>query len=445
MVRQAHHIMADNPAAPAPEKPKSKYTLWEIAGGCLIQREGGLEVEVKYAETYIQIGEDADVGLYVYPEIVNAIAVWFAERLLTSRRTREKDIEEACSMIARALNGRFKPHWERMVKQIAPPEVEALARLMWSSTRGDAVILHNPLLYTEDYAHVRRDLLKYHACRLFAKSRDRIAELWPDQRLEAVKEWRASLCPAKPYKALNKTLDKLPQAVSWKQITRLQVMKLEKPITNRLHLIFALSVAEHHNWGLHEHTVLSADAVLVAGAAAMIGHVLTSQSKTEKISRVANFILDYPEPYGGDLVGLANRSQDWHRQMAADDRARLRQENEYERDSLADAYALPVPPVDLGFLEGYGITFLKTAGEVYVEGAKMHHCVGSYASKAAAGRCYLFHVDHADCAATVEVSPTGEALQAYGPHNSRNAACDFGSRFLEEAFWNESRIGNEQI
>lgn len=421
-------------------KPKSKYSFEPTARGVKIIREGGLEHEVYYESTYIKAG-GLNFGLYNYPKMVEQVGYWFADKLITSNHSGTK--RDAGDMIQRAISGRLKPHWDRMVKEVAPPMVRALARQMWGSVRGDAAILHRVELYDDpQYAHVLKDLNKYHACRMVAKSlenrpyKSERAELVPilvdnfvealnnhpkpPDHLETLKDWRGFLTPTIPYKALNKTLDKLPRAISVDQLPRLALLKLEQPLTDRLHLIFALSGATHHNWGLHEHLVLSASAEQIKEACRVIGFGLTSQSRTTMISDAASYILDYPEPYNGDISGLARRSVEWHRTV-----------DKY-KGSLPEDHALPIPQgVDLDWLEGLGIRLLKTAGEVYEEGSTMRHCVGSYASKAARGQCFLFHVEREGESATIEVSNYGKILQAYGFANSKNKACNYGSLFIE--------------
>ena len=60
------------------------------------------------------------------------------------------------------------------------------------------------------------------------------------------------------------------------------------------------------------------------------------------------------------------------------------------------------------------------------------------ASKAAAGLCYLFHVEYkkeeTTYQASIEVSPEGQILQANGPQNWKNPACDYGIQTLSRAF-----------
>lgn len=418
------------------DKPKSKYTITDIPGGFLVERDGGLQLGVTYGDTYLHVGglggrtsgstegsfaapAPENVGLYCFPQMVNEIAEYFLEAQWT-RYLRKNDRKTGTEMIARALSRRLKPHWERIIREFVPEEVAALARLMWSSVHGDARVLHVPDLYTDKYRHLRSDLHKYHACRLFAR-------LWQTHYerndLDVLLDWRAFFTPTVPYKALNKTLDKLPNAISFHDIERLRVMKLERPITNRLHLIFALVAAEHRHWGLHERAVLGGGASQIAEGAALFGFALKRQSKTAEIKRAANLILDYPHAYGGDLLGLARRSHEWHERA------------DYSRSTTGPPpnHELPLLNLDYDLLAEEGVTPLRTVGDVEGEGSTMRHCVASYASHAAEGGCFLFHVEHNGEWATIEVSPAGKIRQAYGPRNTHNSACDWGVAMLRAA------------
>lgn len=420
---------------PEMPKPKSKYTFIETERGVMIQRDGGLEVEVYYEDTWIRIDSKAhpSVGrrnLYAYREIVNSFAGWFADNLLS--RASKNDRREAVEMIARALSKRFKPHWERMVNQIAPPEVSKLAKAMWGSTLSGQPILHwdERLYFDDEFAYLRADLMKYHACRVICAAWGHRVRL--DTDITVLKDWRALVAPTVPNKALNKTLDKMARGIRYEDVLRLSTMRLEKPITDRLTLVFVLCAGGHHNYGIHERIVVQADAAQIKEASQRHapGDWVKNNSPVGTIERLARWILDYPETYGGDLVGLAQRSWEWH-----DRGAHLH----YQIDVTGE---LPKPNVDLGMLEGYDIRFLDTVGAVYAEGESMHHCVGSYATKAARGDCYLFHVDYEGEKATIEVSAVGDVLQACGPMNQRNKACDYGARRLAEAFSYEARVKN---
>lgn len=61
----------------------------------------------------------------------------------------------------------------------------------------------------------------------------------------------------------------------------------------------------------------------------------------------------------------------------------------------------------------------------------MHHCVGSYASRAVKGEAYFFHVAHQGDEATVQVDAlSGRVIQAHGPRNKRNRAAVWGGKIL---------------
>lgn len=413
---------------------EGKYKFVQTTEGFEIWRVCGRSVKVFYKDTYlcsIPASEGFMVapgfGIYGYKSILSDVARYFAQQLGAA------DEDEAAAIIERALSYRFYRSWQAMVKnpEIVPADVEELARKMWASAQQDAAVLHDGALYTDAHKHTRADLLKYHACRMWAA--------FTQQDAEQVAQWREHLAPGGiPYKALNKTLDAMPTAVSWRFIPRLSTIALPKPITERLHLIFLLVASDHFNWGIHENVVKTADAAAVQEAGRIFGMTLTGRSRTTLIADLASSILDYNEPYGGDLVGLARRSKAWYDAMRHDNQRRW--DEERKRSELPMDTALPMPEyIDLKFLEQKGITPLRTVQDCYDEHERMQHCVHTYASKAARGMCYLFHVEHTDkdgnkTQATVEVNPQGEVLQAKGPSNLRNAACEHGAKWLRRAW-----------
>jgi len=422
--------VTDQPAVAA-EPVKSKYTLVDIPGGFLVQRDGGLEVGVTYGETYLHVGTQ-NVAIYQYKELVDAVGEWFMDAMVKGCLNKRK-LEEGVSMIARALSKRMKPHWQRLVKEIVPKEVGDLARLMWSSTHGDASILHRAELYTEAYKHLRGDLLRYHACRLIAKREESLRHRYddvPSSLLERMQQWRQLYAGnAVSPKALNKTLDKLPRALSFKSIDALTNVHLEQPITNRLHLISVLCGAEHFHWYMHERTVLNASAETIQAAADVVGWGLKTTSRTSRIKDVMTYVLDYPAPFHGDFLGLARRSHEWHRDNHLPEDARL------SADTI-----LPLLSLDYKGLAEKGVVPLRTVGEVVEEGETMHHCVGSYARRAEQGHSFLFHVEHDNQKATIELNREGFVQQAYGPRNTINSACAWGSETLKMATIPHSKV-----
>lgn len=442
-------------AEPAPEKPAlegpklpSKYNIVELPDGFTIWRnpnplqpelpsmENVISLTVQYRDTYWHVGDSYQVGIYMWRELVKQIGSWFTDRVLSSKSSGTRAWKDAREYIIRALSYRVYEQWQRVIKSGGVPEnVAKLARLMWSSTQQDASILHCPSLYTDEYKFVYRDLVKYHACRMFAKAM--IKENLPEKDgCDYMANWRLHLCGEQPSKALNKTIDKVPAAVSFHDITALARLQIDRPITGRLALIFTLKAVQHYGWRLHQRAVLNADERAIREAIAVSGYNLPRTPRSADINTCVSYILDYPEAYHGGLVGLAQRSHDWHHDIYN------RRRNDYRAliaaEEIPPDKELPAPPVDTGYLEGYGVKFLAKAGDLYAEGQRMQHCVGSYVEKALEGECYLFHVDYQhqgkEYQATVEVGPQGNVYQAKGPYNEHNPACEYGSRMLREAF-----------
>ncbi len=409
----------------APEAIKSKYSITDIPGGFLVQRQGGLEVGVTYGDTYIHVGTQS-VALYQYPALVDMVGEWFMDRLVSGYLNKRKR-KEGTSMIARALSKRMKPNWQRLIREFVPTEVADLARLMWSSAHGDATILHKPELYTDTYLHLRSDLKRYHACRLIAKREESLHSDGTEtpSLIERAALWRQLYATnALSPKAFNKTLDKLPRALSFHSIDQLINVHIEQPITNRLHLIAVLSGAEHFHWYMHEPIVLRATGDMIQEASGPDGVPrLKSSSRTKDISAFMRLVLDYPIPFHGNFLGLARRSHEWHR-----DNNILPDQHGLSADAR-----LPLLTLDYDALAKLGIQPLRTVGEVVQEGDDMGHCVGSYASPAHKGYSFLFHVEHEKQKATIELSPEGSVRQAYGPRNTINSACHWGTQQLAQA------------
>ncbi len=60
-----------------------------------------------------------------------------------------------------------------------------------------------------------------------------------------------------------------------------------------------------------------------------------------------------------------------------------------------------------------------------------------------AARCYLFHADYRGEKASVELSPSGEVRQAYGPHNCYNKAAQWATQLLAQ--WGRGLRGENGI
>lgn len=413
---------------------KSKYHFIEQEKGFDLWRIDGTKISVRCEDgfflSFTLNGQAAGQRhLYSFDLMIDHVVSQIVFKMSFERSS---DEQEAIDMIRSALYRRLRDQWQRIVDKFADPVKVKFAKLYWASNQCSSGLFEIAAFYNDPTLEaVRNDFTKYHAFRLWICSQEHEIE---NRRHDLtvlrqyLEGWREALMPTvvRSKKALNKTLDKFPVGMPASLMPRLTLMHLEQPITNRLHLLFALTGANHHNWGLHEATVLRATPEQVAAACAAVGARVNARSRTRQIGEAAGLILDYPEPYNGDLFGLARRSGEWH---AAQPRRRSEPTH-----SLLPGQELPLAKLDYAKLAEQGVRPLRTVHDVRDEGYMMRHCVSSYASKAAAGLCYLFHIDHEGQQATIEVLPDGQITQAYGPENSKNEACSHGMKVLLEAF-----------
>jgi hypothetical protein len=245
--------------------------------------------------------------------------------------------------------------------------------------------------------------------------------------VDALRTWRGLFSPdGLPYRSLNRTLMQLPAGFSGELLCALRWVRLPRPVTDALELS-AICIAAELWSRLGErallHVALHARADEVVAAVARVAVATERRLSPRRVAdlRVAlRFLADYPGRCNGRLGGLVDRAVRWHR-IAPD-----------ERTILAAAGVLDTPtrrpPVTLPATAG--IRFLATVGEVIDEGERMGHCIASYASRAVAGRAYLFHVSHRGAEASIEVDARGRVQQAAGPANSTNPAVRWGSQVL---------------
>jgi PcfJ-like protein len=85
-------------------------------------------------------------------------------------------------------------------------------------------------------------------------------------------------------------------------------------------------------------------------------------------------------------------------------------------------YAFPAPWFPAGTIDGYEFIPLDHVGELYREGAIMHHCAGAYAPDVSNGHSYIYSVRRAgERVATLELVRQSKAqvliAQIRGPCN----------------------------
>ena len=247
--------------------------------------------------------------------------------------------------------------------------------------------------------------------------------------IEKLRHWHNIYAPAgtKTYRALDVTLMNLPGGIPTSLLADLRLVILPRPILSRLELITTILAGTRttDNFPVFAHASIPdiKEAIrLVSEALYPPGEFRLSPRSTKDVRTVVYYLLDYPEDYRGTMAALARRAIRWH---ANEDT--LTHARQMVRRLGLDRHVAP-PPIPPPTSEG--IRFLETVGDVVSEGELMKHCIGTYAERAVEGRCYLFHAEHEGEQASVEISPTGQVVQAYGPRNCTNRAAKWAEHVL---------------
>ncbi|MCM2374439.1 PcfJ domain-containing protein [Aporhodopirellula aestuarii] len=262
--------------------------------------------------------------------------------------------------------------------------------------------------------------------------------------LKELQNWQRLISPTWfSYGSLRRTVMNLPGGVPARLLPMLAQKYLKKPITDRVVLTTLLLATEYldllngpapteelrsaafarvENVELFMHATRQeiADAVVRVGEALQTN---LSLRRTADIQQAVAFLLEYPYPHQGRLGGLARKSIKWHRNRGWE-QITGGHDGDMDRNQMTQK-----PPIDLP--DSKGIRLLESAGEIYDEGARMHHCVARFVDHAITGRHYIFHVDYACSRATVMVDPSGRIVEAQGPCNQENVASRYGRSVLQ--------------
>jgi hypothetical protein len=227
-------------------------------------------------------------------------------------------------------------------------------------------------------------------------------------------------------RSLRRTLANYPPTVSWHTTAQLHNLSLTKPLLTKAELVTVCASTRRQQW-IPLAMRASVDKIREAGQIWKGENI--NIRKTSELLEAASFITDYPEMYGGDWVGLARRSQEWHNDLYRGGERFIRQFG-----NLKDEQTTREPPIPLPI--NSELKFLDTVGSIRDEGRNMHNCVGAYAQQAYDGNCYLFHAEKDNERATIEVSSTGKVRQSYGPCNCTNKCSEWAFKVLEK--WGKS-------
>jgi hypothetical protein len=361
-----------------------------------------------------------------YPLINQIAKVLIREWMTPPERWDDEDSDErgipswlshwAHRQAAWAITKRVHEQWKRLLAD-ADPTILTIQNKVFSASFGydlgpqrERVILQEEL-YREKF--LVKDLLTFRAAGIVAAWVTSVAEM---------AEWRKCFCPpeVRPYTALNKTLNALPGGVPPYLLARLHRFILPRPITNRLELITTILADGKNNFSVfafaHQHEI--------AQAMQKVGRFLhrdLSHRRRRDVKAVVQFLSDFPERHPGRIVGLADKAIRWHRDC----------QDEIIQNSISrigNDTLLAKPPIPLPDLPG--VKFLATVGDVCEEAELMKHCIASYIRRASNGQCYLFHVDHDNEAASVEVSAEGYVMQSQGPGNKPNRCSAWATKLL---------------
>ena len=350
---------------------------------------------------------------------------------------RAEDYDETRRMMAAPVIAQF-----HRLRSQADPTVLAVQNAAFAATLKDCWLLHEPGLYQQPY--FVRDMLTYRAAaslpllasellqgRGIFRGDDDLGTV-PDKVVSALTDWQRWYSYSdQSYRTLRRTLMNLPGGIPPELLIQLANVELERPITDRVELLAVLYGQQLVGFGDDESMnscqrilMHSTRAEIEAGMAAVSEEIhdrLTSRN-SKHVERFVYFLSHVREVPRGRLPGLTRRAIRRHRDMES-------VEVDEVLDSLGGGTPTKYPPIPLP--KDPRVTFLDTVGAICDEARHMGHCVARYAERAVAGGCFLFHVQHGEQGATIEVGQDGEVRQAFGPKNCQNRACRIGTRLLE--------------
>lgn len=327
----------------------------------------------------------------------------------------------ALKRTAWAINKRIHSEWKRLLQGV-DAEVLNLQNRVYSVGFGyedTSLLVRYPEVYVD--RHLVNDILKFRAAAIAALLCGRM-----DDPLGAISDWKLMFSPTdSSYTSLNRTLMNLPGGVPPQVLHQLRFFELARPITRRVELVTAI-LGNCTDAKRNGKIYMFAREDQIRSAIDRISrytHRDLSWRRWNDIHFAMNFMDDFPDGHGGNIVGLAERSIRWHRDQQQEVIERVIQQHGLEK-------AVANPPIPTP--KEAGIRFIATISDICEEAVLMEHCVASYAVAAVDGASFLFHVDHADEMATVEVSACGRVLQAVGPRNRDNVAAQWGRKILQQ-------------
>ena len=317
----------------------------------------------------------------------------------------------------------------------------AIHKVAFASCTDVHRIFFDPRFYAAKYQQFRDEMHRYRAATIAVHSwnfafqkdgqqdapikRDDVTFHGLDATLEAMSSWRRLFSDTrKSYRALNRTLDRLPGKIAPLHLTALPWIHLNRAYENRTELLCLLLSARMSRLGslpLNFHVFREARKEEIVQAIQLVGralHLNLGIARTSHLSMFCNYLVDYPHLHWGRIVGLAEAAIRYHRSLRQAELAPL-----MEDDGPVSHPPIPIPEVK-------GLRFLASKSEIIREGQQMEHCIGTYIPQALAGSSFLFHYDHGNEMASIEVNCCGKVRQSFGPGNSINSASKKAKQIL---------------
>ena len=333
--------------------------------------------------------------------------------------------------------------WGRLSHRVTPRILDVQCTV-FAACRRVSSIFFDPAFYGTENRYVLEDMYRYRAAAITVNdlsvsligreyfdvyhSEYKKDDLrFPDLAAvcEELRDWRGLLSDTgRSYRALNQTLDHLPKKMSSSLLTNMRYIHLNRPFFNRIELLLQLvdvPMPWDDNISFNLNVLQCATEPEIRKAMGLVSRALQRELTPGVMAHIrifSQYLTDYPELHRGRIVGLAEASIRFHREIA---------DGEVRLLSGAD---LPVkrPPVPLPEVDG--LRFLGTTKEIEEEGRLMGHCIPLYANKALRGKSYLFHFDDAGEMASIEVESNGLVRQSFGPMNCSNNASLKGRQIL---------------
>ncbi len=457
---------------------ESKYRILQRSDGFAIDAQDRNRVEVEIRSTHFHVSDgileqeypQETVGLFEYRKLLDLIAWGLMRGWEPPIQDREPwpGIKSwAVGKTRRAISRLVYPQWRRLISQ-ADERIVGVQKSIFAATFGCAEITLNPEFYRHRF--LVRDVIKYRAAAAAVRHAESLTQLkqWHQNQpagqeiqnrstviksirhlrlimndeqdggdghdgrdggvseatqITYLQRWLDLFSAGPAYKSLRRTLMNLPGGVASRLLVDLPGVHLERPVVRRLELMVLLLASRYSNQ-VNQRVFQFADQMQIRAAIKIVGRSEGCRLSTRSIRDVewfVNRVARFPDRHNGNIVGLAEKTVRWQRDLNA---ARLRSLiDEYGRNSRVQP-----PPID--FPDAPEIRFLATPAEICAEGIQMHHCIEMMIPDAVDGRAYLFHADKFDCSATILVDAKGEYCQASGPFNQSNRACRWAVRVL---------------